>query len=196
MIKKNQIREEIMLGQEIQAEILKTKIIDQKTIRKRSSTPKDRRFPKPPSDKMFIYTDGAVSNNKRDSKDSVGGIGVYFGPDDPRNISEKFLQHPVTNQRAEIWAIVRALQTIIQDKLHLKTDLSITLYTDSMYSQLVINGEWKAKQNLDLVSQAWKLMKQIHNLEIKHIRAHTGKDTPHAIGNAKADELARLGKSN
>jgi len=143
---------------------------------------------------MYVYTDGAVSNNRRGSKLSVGGIGVYFGKHDRRNISERFQEHPVTNQRAEIWAIVRALRTIIQDRLHLQSELKIILYTDSMVSMNIITKDWKAKTNLDLVKQAWCLLEKIPNLEIKHIRSHTNKTDVHSIGNAMADRLACDGK--
>lgn len=144
---------------------------------------------------MYVYTDGAVSNNRRKSKLSVGGIGVYFGKNDHRNISERFQENPVTNQRAELYAIIRALLVIFNDRLHLQSNLKIVLFTDSMHSMNVISREWKAKVNLDLVHQAWKLIENMPNVEIKHIRAHTNKKDIHSIGNAMADRLATEGKA-
>ena len=143
---------------------------------------------------MYIYTDGAVSNNTRGSSKSVGGIGIYFGRRDPRNLGERFLEYPVTNQRAEIWAIVRALQIIIDEKLNVKTDLKIVIYSDSMYALNILNGSWNAKENRDLVNIGLRLMKHIHNIELKHIRAHTGKKDIHSKGNDMADKLAQKGK--
>lgn len=142
---------------------------------------------------MYVYTDGAVSNN-HDSTKSVGGIGVYFGPKDNRNISERFREGRVTNQRAELYAIIRTFETIIDDRLHCRPEIKIIIYTDSMYALNIITKKWKAKDNLDLVGYAWKLLKQIPNVELKHIRAHTRKNDVHSQGNAMADELARKGR--
>ena len=56
-----------------------------------------------------MFTDGACSNNGRD--DSKAGFGVYFGEDDPRNVSEKIPDDaPQTNNYAELSAIVRAIE--------------------------------------------------------------------------------------
>ena len=143
---------------------------------------------------MYIYTDGAVSNNRRRSKLSVGGIGVFFGKHDRRNISERFQEYPVTNQRAELWAIIRALKVIFNERLHLQSDLKIVLFTDSMCSKNVISREWNAKINLDLIRQAWGLMEKIDNIEIKHVHSHFKKKNFHSMGNDMADRLATEGK--
>lgn len=47
-----------------------------------------------------VYTDGACARNGQWG--SKGGIGVYFGPNDPRNISEPLEGSRQTNQRAEL----------------------------------------------------------------------------------------------
>ena len=143
---------------------------------------------------IYIYTDGAVSNNQ-DSRRSVGGIGVFFGFRCPFNLAEKFLEAPVTNQRAELWAIIRAFQIIIQQRLHCHSEIRIVIYSDSMYAINIITKQWRAQENLDLTNIAWQLLKQIPNLELKHIRAHTRKDDIHSQGNAMADELARQGRN-
>src|SRR5690606_27411388 len=49
----------------------------------------------------IIYTDGACKKNGRIG--SQGGIGVYFGDNDIRNISEKLPGPIQTNQRAELY---------------------------------------------------------------------------------------------
>jgi ribonuclease HI len=139
-----------------------------------------------------IYTDGAVSNNGRSN--SSGGIGVYFGPGHDNNLSQKFKEYPVTNQRAEVWAIVKALEILINSESNLDTQIKIVIYTDSTYAMNVITKTWKAKDNLDLISKAWKLLAQFNNLEIKYIRAHSNKKDIHSIGNDMADRLAVNGK--
>lgn len=148
---------------------------------------------------FYIYTDGAVTNNGY--ANCSGGIGVYFGPGNENNLSEKFKQLPCTNQRAEVYAIIRALEIAIHDELHLDLHIKIIIYSDSMYAMNVITKVWKAKDNLDLISQAWELLKKFtvggsnKNLEFKHIRAHTSKQDIHSIGNSMADRLALAGKS-
>ena len=145
---------------------------------------------------MYVYTDGAVSNNlRRGSPLAVGGIGVYFGKNDDRNISERFQEKPVTNQRAEIWAIVRALEVILNKNGDDIDNIRIIIFTDSMYGMNVIMRTWKAKENIDLLKKAWALVAKIPKLEIKHIRAHTNKKDVHSIGNDMADRLAVAGRS-
>jgi ribonuclease HI len=51
-------------------------------------------------DTIIAYTDGACSRNGQ--KGSAAGIGVYFGPNDPRNLSEPLTGTKQTNQRAEL----------------------------------------------------------------------------------------------
>jgi ribonuclease HI len=46
-----------------------------------------------------VYTDGACSGNG--GSNARGGIGVFFGDNDPRNVSERFDRGIATNQRAE-----------------------------------------------------------------------------------------------
>jgi ribonuclease HI len=54
----------------------------------------------PVSDALVIYTDGSsLSNGKVGSQ---AGVGVFFGVDDPRNVSERLNSEPQTNQRAEL----------------------------------------------------------------------------------------------
>lgn len=53
---------------------------------------------------LVVWTDGACQGNGRDG--AVAGVGVWFGEDDPRNISEK-LEGKQTNQRAELMAAIR-----------------------------------------------------------------------------------------
>jgi len=148
---------------------------------------------------VYIYTDGAVSNNKKTAKNSSGGIGVYFGnKNDKRNLSEKFKLHPITNQRAEVWALVKAMD-IIRKSVDLN-NTKIVIYSDSMYAINVITRKWKAKDNLDLIKQAWALYDHIKKelgvkIVIKHIRAHSGKRDVHSVGNAWADRLANMGKN-
>ncbi|XP_061168110.1 ribonuclease H1-like isoform X1 [Saccostrea echinata] len=139
-----------------------------------------------------VYTDGCCRNNGQ--KGSVAGIGVYWGPDHPCNVSEKLPGRP-TNNRAEIHAARVAVKQAKERKMR-----SVTVVTDS---QFLINGmtswihSWK-KNGWTLSDKSkvknvedWKAldaeMKDI-NVKFKHVRGHTGVD-----GNEEADRLANEG---
>jgi len=52
------------------------------------------------SDTLVVYTDGsALGNGKAKSQ---AGVGVFFGVNDPRNVSERLDSDLQTNQRAEL----------------------------------------------------------------------------------------------
>ncbi|KAL2132196.1 hypothetical protein VTI74DRAFT_4111 [Chaetomium olivicolor] len=105
---------------------------------------------------VVVYTDGSSLGNGR--LGATAGVGVYFGEGDPRNISERLQGETQTNQRAELTAILRALESV-----NLTQDLEIR--TDSKYSiqcvtEWYINWErngWKTRagpvKNQDLVQQ-------------------------------------------
>ena len=61
---------------------------------------------------IIVYTDGACSNNGRSN--ARAGFGVYFGKDDPRNVSEAY-KEPQTNNVAELLAIIKALSILRQE---------------------------------------------------------------------------------
>jgi ribonuclease HI len=139
-----------------------------------------------------IYTDGACPKNGCGAQ--VGGVGVYFGEDDPRNISEKVQGDPVTNNQVELLALVRALEYIALHK-----DGAYQIFTDSIYGMKVCT-EWrhgwkkrgwkkadgKPVLNLLLVQQLDKLMQACEKwVTFIHVRGHQG-----IPGNEAADQLA------
>jgi ribonuclease HI len=79
----------------------------------------------PQEDVIRVYTDGSsLSNGKAGSR---AGVGVYFGAADARNISERLEGEPQTNQRAELMAMLRALQVCPSNK-------AVRIVSDSQYS--------------------------------------------------------------
>ena len=141
----------------------------------------------------FVYTDGScISNGKINAK---GGIGVYFGKNDPRNISMKLVNKP-TNNKAELTAIKMALEVLQNSKN------KIYLYTDSNYSIKIFtnyiknwkkNGwkTWKKQpvSNKDLIIEIDNLLLNM-DVNFVHIASHTGLKDKHSIGNENADKLA------
>jgi ribonuclease HI len=144
----------------------------------------------------YVYTDGACSKNG--TGDASAGIGIFFGENDPRNVSAKLLGKQ-TNNLAELTAIVQAHDIIQPD---ISTGKKVVIVTDSEYAIKCVStyGEKCYKQNWnvdipnkDLVKTAYELYKDISNsIRFKHIRAHTQKTDIHSIGNDHADILARM----
>ncbi|XP_056420073.1 ribonuclease H1-like isoform X2 [Hyla sarda] len=139
-----------------------------------------------------VFTDGCcVRNGKSGAK---GGVGVYWGPGNPLNVSERLEGRP-TNQRAEIEAARRAVEQARENNYG-----SVTIHTDSKYT---IKGmtEWMPKwkengfktysggdvvhkaefQNLDSLCQGL-------DVTWRHVPGHSGNP-----GNEMADQLARSG---
>ena len=60
-------------------------------------------------DIVVVYTDGSFIKNKGGVK---CGYGVYFPNNEISNISKKFTKAPLTNQRAELYAIYKAIKKV------------------------------------------------------------------------------------
>jgi ribonuclease HI len=156
-----------------------------------------------------IFTDGSSLNNQQ-STNRQGGIGVYFGEDDCRNISKGFIDSKhlkVTNQVAELFAAVEAIKKLLETTMI--TNNKVIIYTDSMY---LINSitKWAKKweknnwkkadnkpvENLSLIKKLYFYSNNI-NVEYKHVNSHKPKPKNETSeeyklwhGNNKADELA------
>ena len=153
---------------------------------------------------ILVFTDGSTLNNQ-EKGNRRGGIGVFFGDDDPRNLSislEETDDNKVTNQVAELLACVKAIEKI-NDK-----GKKIIIYTDSMYIVNMMKtwasnwekNDWKKSDgkpvlNIDLVKTLYNYNKS-YNVEFRHVRSHTkepSKDDPNYklwYGNMNADRLA------
>ncbi|KAF4556765.1 Caulimovirus viroplasmin-like protein [Elsinoe fawcettii] len=74
---------------------------------------------------LRIWTDGSSRGNG--TEHAIAGVGVYFGPGDKRNIAEPLAGPRQTNQRAELTAILRALELSPRDR-------PVTILSDSNYA--------------------------------------------------------------
>ncbi|XP_069829155.1 ribonuclease H1-like [Dendropsophus ebraccatus] len=139
-----------------------------------------------------VYTDGCCSRNGRYG--AKAGIGVYWGPDHPLNVSER-LDGRATNQRAEIEAASRAVE---QARDHNITNLNV--HTDSKFTikgmtewvpRWKENG-WKTFHGEEVVNKKEfeKLDNLCKDLDVTwtHVPGHRGNS-----GNEKADHLAKKG---
>ena len=147
---------------------------------------------------IIVYTDGAYKKST-----NACGYGIHFPNGEIKDIGRAFRRKPLTNQRAELYAIYKALRTIkrkyIFDTIH--------LYSDSEYSiksvTIWINGwkknNWKtaggkAVSNQDLIMRIDKILTKFpKKIIFAHVKAHTGKTDKHSVGNQKADDLANIG---
>jgi ribonuclease HI len=160
-------------------------------------------IPKPsaPPGMLTIYTDGSSLRNG--ATGARAGVGVYFGPGDRNNVSEALTGTRQTNQRAELTAILRAIEIAPRHR-------DITIYTDSRYAiDCVTNWykNWKRNgwltankkpvENRDLIQEVRNKMEERDGLGrgtyFVWVKGHNGEK-----GNVEADRLAvegaRLGR--
>jgi len=147
-----------------------------------------------------VYTDGSFKKTKTGG---ICGYGIYFPKKELRNVAAPFKHGSITNNRAELFAI---LQAIIRIKNSFTFDI-INIYTDSEYSQKSLTvwinswkkNDWKNSknkpvENQDIIKKIDKYLQRFHGkINIQWVRAHTGNQDYHSINNAKADVLANKG---
>ena len=135
---------------------------------------------------IVVYTDGAASNNGKDN--AIAGIGVYFGPNDPRNTSERLEGHRQTNQRAEITAALRALELtrdVTHEVVEIRTDSQYVVKAMTQWIHRWKHDGWKVNvMNKDLFQQMDHEM-QGRRVVFVHVPGHNGEP-----GNEAADRLA------
>jgi len=143
-----------------------------------------------------VYTDGACSGNGQYG--SVAGIGVWWGPYDARNLSERCPGRQ-TNNRAELIAIIRALETapVTSVPLVIKSDseYAIKCFTDWLPGWRRRNfttSKGTPVKNVDLVKYMDALFslrqRSGQQVRLEHVRGHAGEE-----GNEGADALAVSG---
>ena len=163
-----------------------------------------------------IFTDGSTLNNGKPN--ATGGIGIFI-PQLEYQLSLSYLLEVPTNQRCELYAILKALEIYLNLHLEKNIEKEITIFTDSMYC---INSltkwltNWKAKgwktsgkeeiKNLWLIQQIDYLQNLYEKVGVKicyqFVRAHmkepskTDKDYWLWEGNEIVDRLAKKGANN
>ena len=157
---------------------------------------------------IIIFTDGSTLNNQSKGN-RRGGVGVFFGDDDERNISlplEESDEIKVTNQVAELLACVKGIEKLLSEQII--GNNKIIIYTDSMYIVNMMKSwaeNWEKNNwiksdgnevlNLDLVKKLYYYSKNL-NVEYNHIKSHKkepSKSDPNYqywYGNMQADKLA------
>lgn len=167
-----------------------------------------------------IYVDGSCLG--QGTKRARAGVGVFFGPDDPLNVSERLPGPTQTSTRAEIYAAIRALELTAETpmvqasvdgwketskQMHkarswTKAYRNPVIFTDCealIIASKQINGWLKMYkrnyQNMDLLCMLSQAMQGRH-VRFVHVRAHSGNknhDSADALAKAGASRLARAG---
>lgn len=149
------------------------------------------------SSKIFIYTDGSFMKLKNNTQ--IAGYGIYI-PSKNISVSKPLLNQKLTNNRAELTAIIESIDYLDEEELAYR----ICIFTDSQYSMYIFNGTGeryesnqfieKGKQvpNVDLIQKILKI-KRSYNITLLKVRAHTDKKDIHSIHNEIADKLANDG---
>lgn len=156
------------------------------------------------SDKIIhVFTDGSLV---RKGKEIYCGYGIYFPNKEYKSISRKFTHEPITNNRAELYAILKTIiicNIINANRLkeNKKPIQKVNIYSDSEYSVKTFN-EWLPKWltngkkylNPDIIDE---IQDHLANSDFKvkfiHVRAHTGNSDPISKANHIVDDLAKKG---
>ena len=163
------------------------------------------------TNQIEYYVDGSAINNENPNVRTLGGIGIYRRTNFENGINIITSQPnkgwelnvdadgvvfrdgtpldlgKVTNNTTELAAIYYALQLI---RLNHKDD-NCTIYGDSQYAGNLVFGNWKAKQNKELVAKVKALAKTVPNVTWEYVKAHDGN-----VYNEYADYLAKTGAYN
>lgn len=148
---------------------------------------------------LTVYTDGACSGNG--TPKAMSGCGVWFcKADDARNLSIVLPVPPHTNQRAELFAVLLAVQTALAEEL---PPAKLAIVSDSKYCVNGVNkwmddwvakdwtkkGDGKAVANRDVWERVWTCVQALKArgtvLDLSWVKGH--RDDEH---NNMADELA------
>ena len=157
---------------------------------------------------IHIFTDGSCWNNGRSN--ARAGYAVVFPEhrdwDEGRALETTERQ---TNNRGELWAILRGLEILVEHKEQLLELQDIHIYTDSqlcmnIFTQWILkwkrNGWRKADgkqiENLDLIQRIYEIVHGFHHVNkwtvyFEHVRAHTGGTSYEAYWNDVVDRLAQ-----
>lgn len=149
---------------------------------------------------MRVFTDGACSGNGKQG--ARAGWGVWF-PDNQSLSSFGRVpdDHPQTNNRAELLAISRAVNTILEK---VGTEERVDIYSDSEYSIHCLTKwlpGWKAKgwktatgtpvKNRDLIEDITTKLVKFPAYSFHHVRAHTGAGDEISKNNDIVDKMAQ-----
>ena len=156
---------------------------------------------------LEIYVDGSAINNENPNKPTLGGVGmcvIGLYPDSAVKDGEVHGFHftvandklvdikdrildlgKTTNNTTELAAIYVALSYFEGGEF---APVKIKIYGDSQYAGNLVFGNWKPKENKELVAKVKKLASEVPNATWEYVKAHADNQY-----NNYADYLARCG---
>jgi ribonuclease HI len=147
-----------------------------------------------------VYTDGSCLKIGGKKK---AGYGIHFPNNELPDSGKPFTHLPLTNQRAELYAIYKALKRITEklefDNIHVYSDSEYSIKSLTIWIKGWKKNGWKSSTggpiaNQDIITNIDKILEENKGkIKFSHVRAHTGKTDPQSMGNQKADELANIG---
>tara|TARA_Y100000361_G_scaffold11864_1_gene9476 strand:- start:78 stop:605 length:528 start_codon:yes stop_codon:yes gene_type:complete len=155
---------------------------------------------------LEIYVDGSAINNENPNKPTLGGVGVAMIEDgNVTGVRVEVSKHTLedfpldlkqtTNNTTELAAIYVALK-LTRDLVMNKRVKSVVIYGDSQYAGNLVFGNWKPKENKELVAKVKAerenteayLGKAFETVTWEYVKAHADNQY-----NNYADYLARSG---
>ena len=147
---------------------------------------------------LEIYVDGSAINNENPNKPTLGGVGVAIIEDgNVTGVRVEVSNHTLedfpldlkqtTNNTTELAAIYVALK-LTRDLVMNKRVKSVVIYGDSQYAGNLVFGNWKPKENKELVAKVKQLASEVPNVTWEYVKAHADNQY-----NNYADYLAKCG---
>mgnify|MGYP001323923603 CR=1 FL=1 len=147
---------------------------------------------------LEIYVDGSAINNENPNKPTLGGVGVVIVDDgEVEGIKVEISNHTIledypldlkqtTNNTTELAAIYVALSYFEGGEF---APVKIKIYGDSQYAGNLVFGNWKPKENKELVAKVKQMASKVPNdVTWEYVKAHADNQY-----NNYADYLARSG---
>jgi ribonuclease HI len=145
---------------------------------------------------LIICTDGSSRGNGKVG--AYAGLGVYFGPQDPRNVADPLKGEKQTNQRAELTAVQRAVDIAPIDRdVLIRTDSDYSIKCCTTWFPTWIKKDWKtsagkAVENRDIIEPIIKRIDERMlakaTTKFEWVKGHASDP-----GNIEADRLANEG---
>lgn len=148
---------------------------------------------------IIIYTDGSCIRDG-DAKKVYCGYGIVI-PDLNLKIAEPLNDTKLTNNRAEMRAILHAIELVSEEQKAVKR---LCIFTDSQYCKYIFQGTGARYEkdgfmkdgvevpNKDMIIIALSYIRK-YNIVILKVRAHTDGTDVHSTYNDFADKLANEG---
>lgn len=139
---------------------------------------------------LYVYTDGSCRFNG--TAKAVCGIGLYIQENDERNISRKLHVPKATNNVAELYAMIAAFELAHGDhRMVIVSDSKYSIRCATDYGAKCAAKGWSVDiPNKDLVKTLYEHHLSRPDVSFLHVKAHTGAQDKHSIGNSFADAFA------